>query len=238
MTVETLRTSRRGNAVILQINRPEDDNRIDEATMLAMTAELKAAARTDARSVIITGAGEKFCCGGRIGGFPEGSVEQQLTYARAFTELMEAIGRSSIPVIAAVNGDCLAGGMSLLECCDVAVTVDSASFGYPEVNGGLFPMLAIAVARTSLPPKLAFDLFYTGRRIDAAAAAAVHLVNEVVPASGLDEAVDRWVDDLAGKRGSSLMVGRQAWSAMDGMTRSQALEYAQAALVTMLAAAK
>lgn len=238
MKVDTLRTSRRGHSVVLEINRPDDDNRIDMATMLAMTAELKAAALTDARSVIITGAGDKFCCGGRIGGFPEGRVEDQLTYARAFTELMEAIGRSCIPVIAAVNGDCLAGGMSLLECCDIAVSVDSASFGYPEVSGGLFPMLAIAVARTSLPPKLAFDLFYTGRRMDAQTACGLHLVNEIVQRSRLEAAVDRWADDLAGKRASSLMVGRQAWTAMDGMTRSQALEYAQAALVTMLAAAK
>lgn len=238
MTVDTLRVSRRGHAIVLEINRPEDDNRIDMDTMLALTAELKASSSTDAKVVVITGAGDKFCCGGRIGGFPEGKVYDQLTYARAFTELMEAISRSSLPVIAALNGDCLAGGMSVLECCDLAIASDKTSFGYPEVNNGLFPMLAIAVVRNSLPQKLAFDMFYTGRKLDAQTALDLRLVNEVVPRDKLDAAVDAWVELLSSKSASSLMVGRQAWGAMDGMTRSQALEYAQSALVTMLAATK
>jgi enoyl-CoA hydratase/carnithine racemase len=238
MTVDTLRVSRRGHAIVLEINRPEDDNRIDMDTMLALTTELKASSSTDAKVVVITGAGEKFCCGGRIGGFPEGKVYDQLTYARAFTELMEAISRSSLPVIAALNGDCLAGGMSVLECCDLAIASDKTSFGYPEVNNGLFPMLAIAVVRNSLPQKLAFDMFYTGRKLDAQTALDLRLVNEVVPRDKLDAAVDAWVELLSSKSASSLMVGRQAWGAMDGMTRSQALEYAQSALVTMLAATK
>lgn len=239
MKVETLRVGRRGNAVVLEVNRQDDDNRIDMATMLALTAELKAAsAAFEAKAVIITGAGDKFCCGGRIGGYPAGTVADQLTYARAFTELMETISRSSLPVIAAVNGDCLAGGMSLLEACDIAVAVDTTRFGFPEVNGGLFPMLAIAMSRTGLPPKLAFDLFYTGRTFDVQDALGLHLINAAVPAGGLDEAVDAWVEELASKRASSLMVGRQAWGAMDGMSRTQALEYAQQALVTMLAATK
>ena len=234
----TLQVRREGATAILEINRPEDQNRIDMATMDAMIAEVGAIDRDlSVRTIVLTGSGDTFCCGGRIGGYPTGTLLDQLDYARAFTVLQERLGRARTPIVAAVNGTCVAGGMSLVEACDLAIAIDTAEFGYPEIEHGLFPMLAMAVARRGLPPKVAFDLYYSGRRMAAADALHLNLVNAVVPAAGLWAAVRERVAALEARSGHAMMVGRQAFYAMGGMTTASALEYAQAALVVSTRAA-
>jgi enoyl-CoA hydratase/carnithine racemase len=234
----SLEVRREGSAVVFEINRPDDDNRIDMATMDAMIEEVGRIDRDGTvRALVITGRGDFFCAGGRIGGYPAGTVQVQLDYARSFTVLQERLGRLRVPVVAAVNGYCLAGGMSLLESADLAIAVDAAQFGYPEIESGLFPMLAMAVARRGLPPKVAFELYYTARRMDAQEALRRDLVNEVVPAAGLWDAVRKRLAALEARSGAAMMVGRQAFYAMGGMTTTAALEYAHAALIVSLKAA-
>ena len=225
----TLQTRREGATVILTIDRPADQNRI--AKIGEIDRDLSV------RSLVITGNGAYFCAGGRIGGYPDGGVQDQLDYARSFTVMTERLGRSRVPIVAAVNGYCLAGGMSLLEACDLAIAIDTAEFAYPEIENGLFPMLAMAVARRGLPPKVAFDLFYSGRRMSAAEALRLNLINAAVPAHELWSAVQQRVAALEARSGNAMMVGRQAFYAMGGMTTTSALEYAQAALVVSLRAA-
>ncbi len=231
----TLQMRREGTTVILELDRPADQNRIDMATMDAIIAKVGEIDRDlSVRALVITGNGEYFCAGGRIGGYPVGGVQDQLDYARSFTVMTERLGRSRVPIVAAVNGYCLAGGMSLLEACDLAIAVDTAEFAYPEIENGLFPMLAMAVARRGLPPKVAFDLYYSGRRMRAAEALGLNLINAAVPASELWSAVRQRLVALEARSGSAMMVGRQAFYAMGNMTTTSALEYAQAALVVSL----
>jgi len=235
---DTLQVRRDGATVVLTIDRIADQNRIDMATMDAMITQIGAIDRDlSVRTLVITGNGEYFCAGGRIGGYPVGGVQEQLDYARSFTVMTERLGRSRVPIVAAVNGYCLAGGMSLLDACDLAITADTAEFAYPEITNGLFPMLAMAVARRGLPPKVAFDLFYSGRRMTAEEALGLNLVNAIVPAAGLWDAVRQRVAALEARSGNAMMVGRQAFYAMGNMTTTSALEYAQAALVVSLRAA-
>ena len=107
----TMEMRREGATVVLEINRPDDHNRIDMVTMDAMIAAIEDVDRDrSVRSLVITGRGQYFCAGGQIGGYPVGQVQDQLDYARSFVELQERIGRARVPVIAAVNGFCLAGG--------------------------------------------------------------------------------------------------------------------------------
>lgn len=236
--MSTLQVRREAATVVFEINRPDDQNRIDMATMDAMIAGIGEIDRdASVRSLVITGRGDYFCAGGRIGGYPVGSVQDQLDYARSFTVMTERLGRSRVPIVAAVNGYCLAGGMSLLEACDLAIAADTAEFAYPEIENGLFPMLAMAVARRGLPPKIAFDLYYSGRRMGAAEALRLDLVNATVPAGELWDAVHKRVAALEARSGAAIMVGRQAFYAMGNMTTTSALEYAQAALVVSLRAA-
>jgi enoyl-CoA hydratase/carnithine racemase len=239
MTLETPKITVKsridGHARIVSIERLEDDNRIDMNTMDQLSAAIdEAEGDAKCKVLVLTGSGEWFCAGGRIGGFPVGTTQDQLEYARAFTILQERMARCQKPIVAAINGHCTAGGMSVIESCDIAIAVDHAEFGYPEINNGLFPMLAIAVARRNLAPKLAFDLFYSGRRMKAAEAHEARLVNEVVSPGALWTAVAKWVDLLSGRSASSMMIGRQAFYAMGNMGPTAALEYAHVALIAML----
>ena len=103
----------------------------------------------------------------------------------------------SKPVVARVDGYALGGGFELALACDLIVASDRSVFGLPEVRLGLVPG-AGGVFRLvrQLPPKVAMGVLLTGRRVDAATLHAYGLINDVVPAEGLDDRVDEWVADL------------------------------------------
>jgi enoyl-CoA hydratase/carnithine racemase len=217
------------------LERPDHGNRLDRATIRGLVG---AVARADEderiRVLVITGSGDCFCAGGRIDGFADGDADAQLAFARDFTSLHERLAECRVPTVAAVNGRCAAAGMSLLHACDLAVATEDATFSYPEIQAGLFPMLALAATQSSLPSKVAFELFYTGRPLDAATARQLHLINDVVPAAELGPTVDRLVYRLAQHRPQTLSIGRRAYHAMAPMARTEAFRYAQWALVGLL----
>ena len=219
----------------LTINRPDRENRIDRTTGQLLQQALEAA-RVDlaVRAVVLTASGDVFCLGGEIDGFPTGSPVQYLGFARAFADVAVAMSRLGKPLIAAVNGDALAGGFSLLAGCDLAIVAEGARFGLPELDYGLFPLLALASTRELLPPKLLFELIYEARLLSAAEAQALHLVNRIVPRDRvLAEATDV-ARKIAARSGVAISVGRDAYYAMRGMSPQAALEHARFALATML----
>lgn len=230
---------RDGPALFLGIHRPHDGNRVDSACMKALVDGLDFADADPAiRVVVLAGSREFFCTGGRIDGHPNGTVEQQLGFGRAFCELQRRMGQTRAPILAAVQGLCTAGGMSLLAACDLAVASSDAQFGFPEIEHGLFPMLAMAVAQGRLPDKLLFEMFYTGRRLQAEEARLLHLVNEVVEPGQFDQAVARCIDGLAARSATAMALGRKAYYAMAPMTLEARLDYAQTMLTAMLAASR
>ena len=205
--------------------------------MAAIVASIERA-ETDKsiRVIVVTGAGAYFCGGGRPDGHPHGTLQQRSAYALAFLQMQEAMARSNVPIVARVGGHCVAGGMSLLSFCDLAVAVDDAEFGYPEVNYGQFPALALAVAIPMMPPKEAFDILYSGDRFGAARARELRLINRVVPRDELDEAIASYTTMLISKNQVAVGLGRRAYYAMTPMTPASRLEYAQMFLMTLLAA--
>lgn len=103
----------------------------------------------------------------------------------------------SKPVIARVNGLALGGGFELVLACDIAIAADSAEFALPEARLGLIAGAGGVFRLTrQLPLKTAMGYLLTGRRLSAARAFELGLVNEVVPAAALDDCTQRWVDDL------------------------------------------
>src|SRR5215210_3895695 len=226
---------RDGSALVLTLNRPQDLNRIDAATMLALADALdEADSDPQVRSVVLAGSREAFCAGGRIDGHPGGAVSRQLAYAQAFCALQEKMGRSRVPIIAAVEGNCVAGGMSLLAACDLAVVAEGVQFAYPEIQYGLFPVLAMGVAIPLMDSKVALELFYTGRNFSASEALRLNLVNRVVPAQQVWSAVKEYVDMFASKSAFALSLGRKGFYAMQGMSPAARLDYAQTLLTTMI----
>jgi enoyl-CoA hydratase/carnithine racemase len=230
-------TDLRDGVLTVTLNRPDDNNRMDRRTMAAIVAAIERAEQdASIRVIVMTGQGAYFCGGGRPDGHPHGTLQQRSAYALGFVQMQEAMARSKVPIIARVAGHCVAGGMSLLSFCDLAVAADDVEFGYPEVNYGQFPALALAVLIPMVPPKEAFDILYSGDRFDARRARELRLINKAVPQSEVDNAVTSYARMLIGKNAVGVGLGRRAYYAMTPMAPASRLEYAQTFLMTLLSA--
>src|SRR5690606_15176839 len=102
-----------------------------------------------------------------------------------YADLLRTAAQCTLPIVARVNGHCLAGGMGILTMCDMSVASEDARFGLPEVKIGLFPMQVAALLQPILPRPKFMEMCLSGEPITAAEALQYHLVNYVVPAGEL-----------------------------------------------------
>jgi enoyl-CoA hydratase/carnithine racemase len=181
------------------IDRPDRLNAIDAATeqrLQQIWSQLEA--DREVRCVVLTGAGERaFCAGADM----KDTGQEGLAYwAEPRPGGFGGIAlRTSldVPVIARVAGFALGGGFEMVLGCDIVIAAEEAQFGFPEPRVGRLALDGGMILLPRLiPKKLAMGLLLTGRRIGAAEAADLGLVNEVVPRTQLDEAVDRWVAEI------------------------------------------
>ncbi len=223
----------RGVAVRLTIDRPEHRNALSEAVLDGLFDGLaRARHEHGVRCVVLTGEGDRaFSAGGDLGGMvPEVGLVREHQRRGRIGELLVAVARHPQPVVARVNGLALAGGFGLMLACDLAVAVDDAEFGTPEVGLGLWPFMISAVLARNLPRKVAAEMMLSGRRYSAAEAERWGMVNRVVPRAELDGAVDDLVARLT--RGAPLAVelGKEALFRSDGLPLEAALAYLNAML--------
>lgn len=187
----TVRTNQHGKVRVITIDRPEVRNAIDSATTRALAEAFDdAAADSGVWAVVLTGAGTKaFSAGQDLKEMAAGrglSLEDA-DRSRGFTEVIE--GNYRKPLLAAVNGPAVGGGLEMVLACDLAVAAEHATFGLPEVRQGLVAVAGgvVRLARR-VPPAIALELILTGDPIEAKRALAIGLVNRVVPSNDvLDE---------------------------------------------------
>ena len=169
--------------VLLTVDRQEKLNALNPQVTEEIGQALLDVEQDEPRAIIVTGAGERaFVAGADIS---EMSKMEPLE-AKRFTEIghaaMALLDKSPIPTIAAVNGFALGGGCELALACDIRIAAENALFGFPEVGLGILPGMG---GTQRLPrligPALAKELIFSGRRIDAAEAKDIGLVNRVVP---------------------------------------------------------
>lgn len=189
---EAVLVERRGHVMIVTINRPEARNAVNAAVHEGVGDALAAAdADPDIRCVIVTGAGDKaFCAGADLVALSRGERLSPADPAKQAWGFAGIVSHPiSTPVIAAVNGSALGGGLEIALACDLAVAVDTARFGLPEPKRGLFAA-AGGVFRLpeQLPRKIAMEMILTGDPIDAERALALGLVNALAPADRLLDA--------------------------------------------------
>jgi enoyl-CoA hydratase/carnithine racemase len=181
----------RGAVSILRLNRPEARNALSMELLSEIGLGLIEAETNPAiRCVVLTGTGDRaFCAGMDLAAFAAGDSgtmdpEGMAAYGR-FTE-----GDIAVPIVGAANATAVAGGFEVLMGCDVIVASDQARFGLPEVKRGLFAAGGGVFISTRIPLAIALELTLTGDYIDAERAAALGLVNQVVPAEQvLDAAI-------------------------------------------------
>src|SRR5262249_49485981 len=140
-----------------------------------------------------------------------------------------------VPVIARINGHALGGGFEMVLGCDLAIAVAEATFGLPEARVGRLPLDGgMALLQRQIPYRHAMGLLVTGRRISAAEALAMGLLNEVVPRSGLDQAVDRWLADILACAPLSVRAIKQVVRRTAHLTASEAQAQRLPALIAAL----
>jgi len=199
MTFHDLRIERDGAIAVLTIDRPKALNALSQATLAELT---QAARELDADPgvgvVIVTGAGEKaFVAGADITEMAHFGPAQAEDHARKGQSAMAAFERAKKPIIAAINGYALGGGLELALACDIRVASENAQMGLPEVSLGTIPgfggtqRLARAVGTG-----LAKELVMTGRRVKADEALRIGLVNRVVPQPQILEAAKQLARDI------------------------------------------
>lgn len=215
----------RGPASWLTIDREERRNALSGEVIRGLVEGLARAADEDAaRAVVLTGAGDRaFCAGGDIGGFQAADASSE-SAPTAISRLIDALWHHPKPTIARVNGMALGGGFGLLLACDLAVSVEDAEVGTPEIDIGLWPHVITAVIQRTVPRRVALDLMMTGRRMGANEAARWGLVNRVVPRRELDAEVDRLVELLASKSPYVLRLGKRSFTGAEDLPFGRALE--------------
>jgi enoyl-CoA hydratase len=167
----------------LTLNRPEKLNALSRALVDELSGRLgEAADDPSVRVVVIAGEGRSFCAGYDLEE-QDGGSDVALSLHRSLTRLLEVYDQPQ-PVIAEVQGHCLAGGCDLMMMCDLAIASQDALFGQPEIRFG--STVVAQVMPWLIGARRAKDLVYTGfDRLDADTAATIGLVNRVVPRSEL-----------------------------------------------------
>jgi enoyl-CoA hydratase/carnithine racemase len=235
MTADT-RTELRGRALWIRIDREARRNAMNKRVIAGIEAAVaQAQADPGIRAIVLTGAGRRaFCAGADLsvgtGTFTLGLDEPMTDFGR----LARAVRTLGIPMIARVNGDCVAGGMGLMAMCDLAVVADHARFGLPEAKVGVFPMQVLVFLRAMIGARHVNELCLTGDLITAARAYEIGIANYVVPFEDLDARVDALVARLAEMSPVALRRGKYAIAAMENMAFHEALPFAET-LITVTA---
>jgi enoyl-CoA hydratase len=231
---DDLEVSRDGGVLRLTLNREEKRNALSADVMRGMLDAVRSVATDEAvRVVLIASAGDRiFCAGADLAVMAEDSTGLEQHEGRGLlAKLVVAMRECPVPVVARVQGLCLAGGIGLATGCDVVLARESAAFGLPEIDRGLWPFMVSALLARHISPKHAMDRMLTGDRFDAKAAFDMGLVSRVFSDETFDADVDAYVAKLAGLPPAAVRLGKAAWiAATETPSLPVALEAMQAQL--------
>ncbi|MBL3704287.1 enoyl-CoA hydratase/isomerase family protein [Sulfitobacter sp. BDSS02] len=234
MTNAVVLYSRENHAFRITLNRPEKRNAINNDLIEGISDGIKQAeADPDVRCIVLTGAGDKaFCAGGDLqpgGGFNFNFAEPSTVYGN----LLRQAQNCPLPILAVVNGTCVAGGIGLVAMADLAIAVDTAKFGLPEAKIGLFPMQVLALMKALVPARTLREWMLTGELFSAQDAMEAGLLNRVLPAGQLAECADGLIASFAKTSPSALRRGKYAMRVVEAMSFDQAIAFAEGQLGLM-----
>ncbi|HJV64727.1 MAG TPA: enoyl-CoA hydratase-related protein [Geomonas sp.] len=187
---QNLLIEKKDAVALLTVNRPKVLNSLDDTVLDELLHAFEVFSLDDSvKAIVVTGQGEKaFVAGADIAAMVGYGVEQALSFSRKGQQLVALIGRVPKPVIAAVNGFALGGGLELALACDFIYASENAKFGLPEVTLGVIPGFGGTQNLARLVGKnRANELIFSGKMLSAAEAREWGLVNAVFPADRLLE---------------------------------------------------
>jgi enoyl-CoA hydratase len=213
MSAEPVLYEVRDHVATLTLNRPEVRNAMNTALREAMLERVTAlAVDDDVRVIVVTGAGDRaFSAGADIREFVEPLPPTQFREQRRRVDFRQVMERCPQPIIAAIRGVALGGGLELALACDIRIAGDDAQLGLTEVNLAIIP----GGGGTQRLPRLigrgkALEMILTGARIGAAEAHRLGLVERVVPAADVLTAAHALARELAGKAPVALRYAKEA----------------------------
>jgi methylglutaconyl-CoA hydratase len=193
MDAKTLKVSRAGAVATVALNRPEVRNAFDDVLIGELTAAFTSLGSDPAvRVVVLTGEGSVFCAGADVNWMKRSisyTQEQNKGDALRMSGMFRAIDECPKAVIGRVNGTCFGGGMGLISCCDVVVSVTGAQFAFTEVKLGIVPAVISAYVAPKIGAAAARRYFLTAEVFGPDEARRIGLVHEVVTAEALDSKV-------------------------------------------------
>lgn len=225
-----LAVSRDAGVLHLHIDREPKRNALNGDVLRGMLAALRDL--DDARVVLLSSEGERvFCSGADLVQMAPDATGLEVHEGRGLLrEVVLAMRACPVPVVASVQGLCLAGGVGLVLGCDLVVCSDAAAFGLPEVDLGLWPFMVSALLGRHVSPKRAMEMMLTARRVPAAEALEMGLVSRVVPGASLADEIEQLTASLAAKPPVAVRLGKASFQAALESTLAPALEAMQAQL--------
>jgi len=213
-------TEQHGYVKVITLNREDARNALSVPLMQALKQALVDAEQDPhTRCLMITGKGDKaFCSGADLSNTM--ATEQQSTpndflqqhhNRQHIAQLFLGLRQHPKPIIAAVNGLALAGGMGLMLACDLAVAREDACLGLPEVKRGLMPYMVMALLNRHIGSKRTLELVLTGQNISAAQALNYGLINQIISKENFTKQAIAYAQTVANYSSAVLQMGKRAF---------------------------
>ncbi len=192
--MKSLKFSMAGSVASVTLNRPEVRNAFNDEVILELTqAFTRLGQDPGVRAIVLAAEGNAFCAGADLNWMrrmADYTQAENLADAAQLAAMLQAIYNCPKPTIARIQGDVYAGGMGLVAACDMAVSVDSASYCLSEVRLGLYPATISPYVIRAMGARAAHRYFLTAERFSATEAQRIGLVHELVNLEQLDARVD------------------------------------------------
>lgn len=208
----------------LTLNEPDNRNALNARIINGIGGGLAAAvADVTVRAIVLSHVGSTFCAGADLkGGGPQEDARH------TFPEILAAMQDSPKPVVAKLAGHCMGGGVGLAAAADLSIASADVMFGFTEVRIGVAPAMISVVCLPKLSKADAADLFLTGRKITAARAVEVGLINDAVAGDELDAKTDDLLQQLLAGGPKALAAAKSLLRDVPALSRDDAFEHTAA----------
>lgn len=229
-SIMTLTTTTESSIRILELNRPEKRNALNDELIAALKAGLQETDSDESvKCIVIRGAGKDFCSGADLSALQKiatASLEENLEDARSLGELYKLIRTVRQPVIAAVKGRALAGGCGLAFACDLIVAETNAKFGFPEVKIGFVPAMVAAIVRRNMSERRAFTTLTLGEEMTAVDLYNnVGIIHAVADETDFETTLAAVTDRYANLSASAVQLTKRLFYDIDALTFDAAIEH-------------
>ena len=210
----------------LTINRPERRNAISPGVLAGLIEALtRANADREVRAIVLTGAGDKAFCAGADLATGQSFKFDYSEPTQGIANLFRLSRQLNVPLVARVNGACMAGGMGLMAMCDMVVAAPHAIFGLPEVKVGVFPAQVLSVLNGLIGARALTELCVTGEPISAQEALQLGLINRV--ADDLDAGVQALLDRFLDKSPAAIRRGLYLMKRIGAMSLEESMAFTE-----------